>query len=178
MNFWLKRITVFTAVGGAALLLLGLGCYAAGIRVNTTKSIPLGLYWASSQPVEIGAYVMFCPPQVGVFVEARERGYIAAGFCPGDYGYMMKRVLAAKGDAVAISDDGVRINGALLPLSAALPADKAGRRLPRYQLDRYTLDISQVLLMSDLSPTSFDGRYFGPINRSQIKTVITPVIVW
>ena len=25
---------------------------------------------------------------------------------------------------------------------------------------------------------AFDGRYFGPINRSQIKTVIRPVITW
>jgi type IV secretory pathway protease TraF len=32
--------------------------------------------------------------------------------------------------------------------------------------------------MSDVSGTSFDGRYFGPINRSQIKTVIRPVITW
>jgi type IV secretory pathway protease TraF len=32
--------------------------------------------------------------------------------------------------------------------------------------------------MSDVSGTSFDGRYFGPINRSQIQTVVSPVITW
>jgi type IV secretory pathway protease TraF len=45
----------------------------------------------------------------------------------------------------------------------------AGRPLPRFQADRYTLGNAEVLLMSDVSGTSFDGRYFGPINRSQIR---------
>ena len=76
---------------------------AAGARINTTKSIPVGLYWTSSAPVEKGAYVLFCPPQAGVFDDAKARGYIGAGFCPGGYGYMMKRVLAAKDDAVTVS---------------------------------------------------------------------------
>ena len=92
MSRLLKRITIGTAIGGAAVLALGVACYAAGARVNTTKSIPVGLYWASSAPVEKGAYVMFCPPQVGVFGDAKERGYIGGGFCPGGYGYLMKKV--------------------------------------------------------------------------------------
>jgi conjugative transfer signal peptidase TraF len=138
----------------------------------------LGLYWASSKPVEKGDYVIFCPPQIGVFDTARARGYILAGWCPGDYGYMMKRILAAKNDVVTIADDGVRVNGQLLPYSAVLKADRSGRPLPRYQASSYTLSEHQVLLMTDVNPLSFDSRYFGPINRAQIKTVIFPVITW
>lgn len=178
MKCFLKRVSVATAVAGVSLLLLGAMAYASGARINSTRSIPVGVYWLSSDPVVKGAYVIFCPPQVGVFDEAKARGYIGAGFCPGEYGYMMKRVLAAKDDAVAVADDGVRVNGELLPLSAPIKADKAGRPLPRYQSNSYTLGNSEVLLMSDVSATSFDGRYFGPINRSQIKTVIRPVITW
>lgn len=178
MNHLLKRIGIGTTIGGAAVLVLGVAGYAAGARINTTKSIPVGLYWTSSTPVEKGAYVLFCPPQAGVFDDAKERGYIGAGFCPGDYGYMMKRVLAAKGDTVTIADDGVRVNGELLPHSAPIKADKAGRPLPRYQANHFMLGDSEVLLMSDVSVTSFDGRYFGPINRSQIKGVIRPVFTW
>jgi conjugative transfer signal peptidase TraF len=122
---------------------------------------------------------MFCPPKDAVFDDAKERGYIGAGFCPGgDYGYMMKRVLAAKNDVVSVTDDGVRINGVLVPNSAPIRADKAGRLLPRFQADDHTLGNAEVLLMSDGSATSFDGRYFGPINRSQIQAVIRPVLTW
>ncbi len=174
----LQRIGTVTAVGGIAVLTAGIVCYAAGMRINTTKSIPIGLYWTSSQPVERGIYVMFCPPQASVFNDARERGYIGAGFCPGNYGYMMKRVLAAEGDTIKIAEDGVRVNNRLLPHSAPIPIDKAGRPLPRYQPAYFTMTYSDVLLMSDVSGTSFDGRYFGPVNRSQILSVIRPVLTW
>lgn len=174
----MKKITRRLAVAGVAVLAVLAGVYVAGARVNTTRSIPVGLYWTSSGPVEKGAYVLFCPPQRGVFDEAKERGYIGAGFCEGGYGYMMKRVLAAKDDAVTVADDGVRVNGELLPYSMPIKADKAGRPLPRYQSDSYTLGHFEVLLMSDVSATSFDARYFGPISRAQIKTVIRPVITW
>lgn len=174
----LKKIAVGTSLAGVGVITLGLLCYAVGARVNTSKSIPVGLYWTSNQPVEKGAYVLFCPPQVGVIAEAKKRGYLSAGFCPGDYGYMMKRILAAKEDSVTISDDGVRVNGELLPFSTPLRQDGAGRALPRFQSVHFIVGNSEVLLMSDVSGTSFDGRYFGPVGRSQIQTVIVPVLTW
>lgn len=174
----LKRAMTTFAIGSAALLLCGVGCYAVGARVNTTKSIPVGLYWMSSAPVEKGAYVIFCPPQVSVFDEAKRRGYIGAGFCPGGYGFMMKKVLAAKDDMVAVTSTGVTVNGQLLPLSVPLVADNVGQVLPRYQSSQYTLGNAELLLMSDVSGTSFDGRYYGPVNREQIKGVIRPVLTW
>lgn len=174
----LKRITPALVIGGATLLMLAASGYLAGARVNTTRSIPVGLYWTSKAPVEQGAYVQFCPPELGVFDQAKARGYIGAGFCQGGYGYMMKRVLAATDDVITVADEGLRVNGELLPHSAPIQSDQAGRPLPRYQSSRYTLGSSEVLLMSDVSATSFDGRYFGPVNRSQIQAVIRPVITW
>ena len=174
----MKRATKRAALAVAVIAGIAVACGFSGARINTTKSIPVGLYWTSSAPIEKGAYVMFCPPRVGVFDDAKERGYIGAGFCPGGYGYMMKRVLAAKDEAVSIDDDGVRVNGSLLPLSVPIRADGAGRALPRYPAKAFTVGSAELLLMSDVSGTSFDGRYFGPINRSQIATVLRPVITW
>lgn len=173
-----RTITTTTSIGGIALLLLGVACQLAGARVNTSKSIPVGLYWITSTPMDKGTYVLFCPPQSGVFKEARQRGYIGAGVCPGHYGYMMKRVAATEHDTVAVTGEGVRINGELLPLSAPRQADKTGRPLPRYQANSYVLDQAEVLLMSDGSATSFDGRYFGPVSRAQFKTAIKPIMIW
>jgi conjugative transfer signal peptidase TraF len=172
------HFTTAIAIGGVAIVALGFACWVTGARVNTTQSIPLGLYWTSSAPAEKGAYVMFCPPNASLFDEAKERGYIAAGFCTGHYGYLMKRIVAATGDVVSVNAEGVRVNGQLLALSAPLRTDKAGRAMPRYQSNALTLRTSEVLLMSDVSTSSFDGRYFGPLNRSQITSVIHPVLTW
>jgi conjugative transfer signal peptidase TraF len=156
------------------IALLGL----AGARINTSKSIALGLYGTSGRPVQKGEYVLLCPPQIGVMEEARKRGYLGAGFCPGGYGYMMKRILGAHGDTVSVNADGVRVNGRLLPFSAPLMSDRAGRPMPRFQAERYVLGASELLLMSDVSRTSFDARYYGPVSRAQIRTVIVPVLTW
>ena len=72
----------------------------------------------------------------------------------------------------------MRVNGELLAHSKPIQADKSGRPLPRFQASTYTLGSAELLLMSDVSDTSFDGRYFGPVNRSQVQTVIRPVITW
>jgi len=37
---------------------------------------------------------------------------------------------------------------------------------------------SELLLMTDVSPTSFDARYFGPIARDQVTAVIRPIVTW
>lgn len=174
----LTRIGRIIAIGGAGFLVIGMACFAAGGRFNSTRSIPLGLYWLTNAPVAKDAYVIFCPPISALFDEARERGYISAGFCPGDYGFMMKRILATGNDRVTTSDEGIRVNGHLLPLSARVEVDKGGRSMPPYPFDAYTLGDSEVLLMSDVSSTSFDSRYYGPVNASHIKGVLRPVLTW
>lgn len=152
--------------------------YAAGARINTSKSIPLGLYWATDAPLAKGDYVLFCPPETDIFAMAKKRNYIAGGFCPSDYGYMMKKILAATGDQITVAADGVFVNGQRLAHSEPAQYDLAGRALPHYRLNQYRLGASELLLMSDYSKSSFDGRYFGPIERSQIKGVIRPLVVW
>jgi conjugative transfer signal peptidase TraF len=178
MSTLAKTVATATSVGGIALLLLGAACQMAGARINTSKSIPVGLYWTTSTPIEKGAYVLVCPPPSGEFNEARERGYIGAGSCPGDYGYLMKQVAATGRDTVTVTNEGVVVNGERWPHSMPRLADKAGRQLPRFQADGYVLGHAEVLLMSDGSPTSFDGRYFGPVSRAQLETAIKPILTW
>ncbi|MFY1070607.1 conjugative transfer signal peptidase TraF [Pseudomonas juntendi] len=168
------------ALLGITLLagVVGGGVHAAGGRFNTSKSLALGLYWATSGPVEKGGYVMFCPPQTSLFSDARDRGYVASGFCPGNFGPLMKRVLAAKGDQVSITQQGVEVNGVMLPFSKPLLADGVGRPLPQLAGKTYVLGDQDLLLMTDASPTSFDARYFGIIHGTQVISPIRPVFTW
>ena len=165
---------VIIAWGVFVLVAVSILC---GARVNSTASFPRGLYWKINAPFKKGDLVIFCPPKNPVFAEAKERGYIGAGFCPGGYREMIKKIVATEGDRVSISEMGVAVNGVLIPNSKPYSEDRAGRPMPHYETD-CTLKDNQVLLMSDYNPLSFDGRYFGPINRAQMRSVIRPILTW
>lgn len=160
-----------------ALILIGAAA-AAGVRVNTTHSIPVGLYMVSDAPVRKDAYVLVCPPDDEIFATAKSRGYISSGFCDGRYGYLMKRVKGLANDTITVADNGVSVNDELLPLSVPVAADDNGAALPLYRANGYVLGVHQVLLMGDDSPLSFDARYYGPLDVSQIQTVIEPFFTW
>lgn len=152
--------------------------HQAGLRVNTTRSIPLGLYRMANDPIVNGAYVLWCPPERLEFDLAKERGYIGAGFCPGGYGNMMKKVMASQRDVVSVKDEGVTINGMLMPASQPVEADSMGRPLPRFRVTDHVLAASELWLMSDTSSRSFDARYFGPVHQAQIQSTVYPIWTW
>lgn len=171
-----RAAAVLISVTLTAAIVAGLG-YAAGLRVNTTGSIPVGVYRLTDSPVEKGQYVMFCPPDRPLFREAQKRGYIGAGFCPGGLGDMMKKILAAKGDQVTFTPEGVKVNDVLVPFSKPLNTDPSGRMLPHLS-GTISLQDGEYLLMTDRSRVSFDARYFGVVTASQIQSVLKPVITW
>ena len=160
-----------------SVFLLSVVAYALGLRLNTTPSIPVGVYRLTDDPIVKGSYVYFCPPPAPVFELAKERGYLGGGYCPGGYGHLMKKTLAVNSDVVSIGGDGVHVNGLLLPLSAPVLTDGAGRQMPKFEASM-VLGNDEFLLMADNNGSSFDGRYFGTINRIQIEGVIRPVLTW
>jgi conjugative transfer signal peptidase TraF len=174
----IKKTVMMAAITSLILIFLtGLLCISGG-RFNTSRSIPLGLYWVTKYPIQKGEYVLFCPPEKTIFQKALTRGYIHSGFCPGGFGYMMKRVLATYGDTVSINPWGVWVNNGFVEHSVPYPTDEQARPLPELHLRQYTLKNSELLLMTDQSELSFDARYFGLINQSQVKAVIKPVLTW
>ena len=171
----LRRPIVIVGVCLALGLILA---HQAGLRLNTTHSIPLGLYKMSSDPIENGVYVLWCPPERPEFDLAKDRGYIGVGFCPGGYGNMMKKVVATYDDVVSVTDEGVTINGTLIPASQPFETDSLGRLLPRFRVTNHVLTPSELLLMSDMNSRSFDARYFGPVHSAQIQSTIRPLWTW
>ena len=103
---------------------------------------------------------------------------IGAGFCPSATAYMIKKIVAVARDRVEMSATGVSVNGVLLPHSRPLETDSEGRTLSPIKADISVLNERTVLLMSDYSSKSFDGRYFGLIERSQIIRAVRPVWTW
>ena len=173
-----QQITSVIAIVCVSVLALAAICGLLGARINLTSSLALGLYWQIDAPLEKGSYAMFCPPETAIFAEAKARGYLMAGSCPGNVMHMSKRVMGTSGDAVQITTEGVYLNGILLPLSRPLKNDMAGRVMPHPIQNNFTLGSSELLLMSDINHRSFDARYFGAIDRAQITYVIRPIFTW
>lgn len=167
---------VYTLWGvAAAIALAGELAYTAGWRINHTTSLPPGLWRVHpiDRPIIRGDIVSLCPPDTPVFRQARRRGYIGGGRCPGGYEPLMKPVAAIAGDRIDIGGDGIAVNGRLLTNSAARRHDSRGRRLTPLGQGTRTAAPGEVWLISDYSPASFDSRYFGPISIRQVSGFVT-----
>jgi conjugative transfer signal peptidase TraF len=172
-----KRLRWFALGCLAGVAGMWLVC-AIGLRINGTDSEPIGIYWAVGKVPSKGDFVFALPPAWPIFELARERGYLVAGPSPAGTCAVIKQIAAVGGDRVTIGSEGVWVNGILLKNSAPRPVDEAGRPLRAYEPSDYQLESEEVLLMSNHSPASFDGRYFGPLPRTTIQSVIVPVLTW
>lgn len=146
-----------------------------GVYLNTTPSIPVGFYVASSHPLEKGDYVVVCPPDKEIFRLAKKRGYISSGFCPAGYGYLMKKVYACHRDSVKFSNTGVFVDRVLLKNSEPMRVDVQGREMPLLKEGVTILKKGELLLMGESDPISFDARYFGLISENSVVAVVKPL---
>jgi conjugative transfer signal peptidase TraF len=150
---------------------------AAGLRINHTASLPVGLWRITllRGAIARGDIVSVCPPDTADFRAARARGYVPYGSCPGGYEPLLKPVAAIAGDIVSVTPDGLLVNGGVLPGSAPLPADSAGRPLPGYPVGTFTVVEGQLWLVSNYNAASFDSRYFGAMPASLVTGVARPL---
>jgi conjugative transfer signal peptidase TraF len=137
----------------------------AGVRVNDSPSLPVGLYVLTSD--QKANLVEFCPTGTAASLSA-ERGYRSQGSCPDGGAPLMKPIVARPGDRVEIGERGVAVNGKLLANSAALSFDTSGRPLAHWPFGRYTVSVGTAWVISSYSRRSFDSRYFGPIGTDRI----------
>ena len=144
----------------------------AGLRLNLTGSLPVGLYVAAGAAPVRGGLVLVClPPEIAAF--ARARGYVPrGGACPGGVVPIGKPVLAIAGDTVFVTPTGLLVNGAPVPNSQALAMDRKGRPLPQLPTGRYVVRPGAVWILSSYSPFSFDSRYFGAVETAQVRARI------
>ena len=163
-------------VSAAGLVLLTVGAWVTGVRLNLSVSMPQGFYLVSRRDVARGSIVIAClPPNVADF--ARSRGYVPRGVCPGGTAPLGKRVLALPGDTVTASAEGISVNGVLGPDSRARARDARGRPLRMMRAGRYIVGPSQIWLISH-HPLGYDSRYFGPLAAASVQAVVRPLWIW
>lgn len=160
-----------------SLLVSTLLLCAWGLRINLTHSIPVGLYRINSTSIAKNGYVIFCPDRRTSFQLAAQRGYIDHGLCSSGYGYLMKHIVAIKGDRLSVTSEGVFVNQKKLPFSKPKSKDGLNRALPHWRVQDYRLQEGEIMTMTNQSEWSFDGRYYGLVHTGQIKGMLTPLWV-
>ena len=166
------RLALFA---GAAVGISLAGDVALKVRVNFTRSLPLGLYrTVQARAISRGSIVLVClPGHIGRF--ARERGYLWRGVCPGTAAPVGKLVLAVPGDTVRLTESGFRVNGQLIPHTAPMTADSRGRVVTHYPYGSYNVAQNEIWLYSPFNRRSFDSRYFGPILTVNVQRLMLPL---
>ena len=149
-----------------------------GLRFNTTRSVDPGFYWVIDKPPEKGDFVSFCPAETAISQTAYLRGYIGFGNCPGHYQRLLKIVNGIAGDKIDFQEQGISVNGSVLPESAILPQDGLGRSLMPFSAKPIVLNAGELWVMTKRNPHSFDSRYFGPIRLAQVSNVVRPLWTW
>jgi conjugative transfer signal peptidase TraF len=144
---------------------------AADLRINTSASLPVGLYMVSST----GTFVEFCPDDHGL---SAERHYRARGACPDGAAPLLKPVIGSPAGEVFVSPAGIAVNGNLLPHTAPLDHDSEGRPLKHWPFGRYATATGILWVASSYNLRSYDSRYLGPIRESAVRARLRPLIAW
>ena len=112
------HVRVIAALLFIPLALFGTG-YGAGLRINWTPSYPLGLWRIVplNRAIHIGDRIFICPPDTEMFRQARARGYLRRGLCPGWFSPFIKTVVALPGQRVG--NMGTILIGSLAELMAS-----------------------------------------------------------
>ncbi|WP_114391432.1 conjugative transfer signal peptidase TraF [Notoacmeibacter marinus] len=169
------RIVTVAALACVPLVLFGLG-YGVGFRINLTPSYPLGVWRIEilNRDVRVGDRIFICPPLTETFRQARKRGYVRRGLCPGWLSPLIKTVVAVPGQSVEVGTS-VAIDGLALPQSAVQPRDGSGRKLTPYP--GVVVPPDALFLLSTFRG-SYDSRYFGPIPAAGILGLAKPVFTF
>lgn len=144
---------------------------AADLRINTSSSLPVGIYIVSPN----GGFVEFCPDDRGL---SAQRHYRARGVCSDGAAPLLKPVISGAGDQIVLSRVGIAVNGSLLPHTAPLEHDTEGRPLAHWPPGSYTAVHGILWVASSYNARSYDSRYFGPILESSVLARLRPLIVW
>ncbi|WP_430246265.1 conjugative transfer signal peptidase TraF [Neorhizobium sp. DAR64861/K0K2] len=170
------RLLLFLAGAGGAIAALVAVAYMGDFRLNLTPSEPLGLWRivALRRPVETGDLVFICPPVTAPFEEARRRGYVRRGLCPGGFAPLIKTVAALPGQHIKIGAN-VTVDGKPLASSIVRASDGEGRPITPFKTG--IVPLRNLFLHSSFA-SSYDSRYFGPVPDTGLLGLARPVLTF
>gem|GEM_PF-424747 len=164
---------VLIAVSGA----IAFAATAFDLRVNTTVSMPTGLYREVPPQLERGAWVVFCLPEEPARL-GRDRDYLRRGSCADGSQELVKEIAAVPGDCVAFSRAGLTVNSHAVPGTAIQAIDRSGRALPHAAFGERRVAPGELWVLGLDHGVSWDSRYFGPVPACQVRAGAMPVLTF
>lgn len=160
-------ICLSLTLSGATLGLLSLQPATPVLVWNHSGSVPIGLYRLDrSEPAR--GDILAIAPRGTLLATLEDHGALPANRL------LLKQLAAANGQTVCRNQAVVTIDG--VPAAVAKPATSDGRALPVWSGCR-VLTANDVLVLNPHAG-SFDSRYYGPIDASQIVGVAHPLITF
>lgn len=148
--------------------------------LNVTPSCPLGLYGTKPahnlKDLKKNQLVLICSDLTNPVIKLADQYKILppGQSCPeSELAPLLKRLVGVPGDQVAITNQGITINGHKIENS------KIKYKIFEQMIhpgDIYTLKSNEYWVMSSYNADSFDSRYFGPVKRQQIKSRVYPLL--
>jgi conjugative transfer signal peptidase TraF len=163
--FWFASLIGLAVLAASSILFAN-----RQIVINTSPSVPSGLYLRSTVAPAVGRIIDFRIPQAA-------RNYIKTRTGQnGEDWYILKPIVAGPGDRIDTTGEWLLING--LQIAPMPPTnDTGGRSLPIWR-DTCVLGPDEFFVFSNRIPNSFDSRCYGPIRRQQIEAVRAPLLTW
>jgi conjugative transfer signal peptidase TraF len=156
----LRRRILAVAVGAGIAVVLGSAAWPPAPRLlwNATSSAPIGLYSVSPGAIVGPGDMVIARVPVRFRAMAAERRYVPTNVP------LVKRVAAAGGDEVCALGLQIFVEGR--PIAVRRSVDGRGRPMPLWS-GCIRLHGRQLFLLMD-NPASFDGRYFGRTDGSDV----------
>ena len=128
--------------------------------LNTTNSLPLGIYYITTNPPTLDSIVAFNKPES---LNILDRNWLVKG------SLFLKKITAVPGDFVCTNNNQLKINGKFR--GEIYKVDRNGIALPQIGFCR-KLTSGEYWTGTD-HRRSFDSRYYGPLRTQDIslKTV-------
>ena len=167
-----KRFRTMAAVIVVTWIGTGLTLQEMHFHLNTSGSVPVGLYRETSN--NAAAYAGFCLSPVQLRTVRRAGLELGAGDCPGGVSPLLKPLIEAlPSRPVTFTERGFVIDGKLLPNTAAKAESRTHVPIAHLPFGTY---LTGLWAISTYHPDSYDSRYFGPVKPAAIRFYAKPVL--
>lgn len=171
----IRAVVGSIGVGVVGFTIFAVFAVHSGYRLNASSSAPVGIWKISeTAPGElaVGEYVLICPPEHEVLSSLLSEGRMWKGGCESGTVPFIKEVAAHSTGAFSVNDEGVSIDGKLIPQTQPYPWENLIPAEPS------TIDPGEFVAIQTMHVGSIDSRYFGPLQVSDVIGVIEPVWIF